>query len=166
MTDEILHQTTQIIQTNFAQTPYPGDDNIGWGCGSEGYELGKAFRGKHWKELSVELLLQHRWQIPCTTSQGFRFYIPAWMLATFSQYDKLIEPVVFNLSPPIGSDMRDHFLKHVAAFTPQEKFAILTFLQTLRELHPLDYEMELDLLPEELQKLVRAIAFWKSESKV
>src|SRR5215203_4936125 len=114
MAEELRQRVAKQIEEAFADTPYPGDDNIGWGCGSEGDYLEKAFQGKLWKELSLELILEHRDQLPCTTPEGFRYYLPAWMLTVLFHYevkrvDILYESLISNLAPRQGADMRAHF---------------------------------------------------------
>jgi hypothetical protein len=165
-TDE-LEQVTAQIEAAFAETPYPGDENIGWGCGSEGLELEKAFQGKHWKELTLNLILEYCSEIPCTTAEGFRFYLPAWMLGVLLHYDKvdvLSEFVVFNLSPPYDSTELYHFLQHTGGFNRQEKAAILSFLEALLRLYPLEWEYDLSSPPEH-RSIYKAIEFWKSTSQ-
>ena len=35
MAQEIRQRVAKQIEEAFADTPYPGDENIGWGCGSK-----------------------------------------------------------------------------------------------------------------------------------
>ncbi|MEO8606855.1 MAG: DUF6714 family protein [Chloroflexota bacterium] len=166
MSQELREKVAKQIEEAFADAPYPGDENIGWGCGSEGGMLEEAFRGKHWSELSLELILDNRDKLPCTTPEGFRFYMPAWLLAALLHYEMpkaydLCQSLIFNLCPQDDSAMQEHFLRHIAKFNAQEKAAVLAFLEAWKELHPDEIEMEV-ILPARLRKLSLALAFWKN----
>jgi len=64
MSEDFARQVAQQIEAAFADTPYPGDANIGW----DGIE--DALRGKHWRELSVDVLFQERGELSFLTAAG------------------------------------------------------------------------------------------------
>jgi hypothetical protein len=163
---ETLEQVTAQIEAAFAETPYPESGIIGMGCGWEGEEIQQALSDKHWKEITLELMLEHHDQIPCTTPAGFRFYLPAWMLAALLHYEEaedISDNLIYNLSPPSGTEMLAHFLYHVSAFNSREKTAIFAFLNAFRQLHPSEYEFEETFQGN--RTLHRAIEYWKNASQ-
>lgn len=158
--EEVSQKIVRQIEEAFADTPYPGDSNIGWGCGWEGKEFERVLRGKHWKELSLEIIFTHRDELPCTTPEGFRFYLPAFMLATLLHYDEidtLSGNLISSLSPDNG-DLYEHSLKHLSKFARDEQVAILAFLKSYLKLHPGDYGLDSPVYGPILEK---GIEFWE-----
>ena len=181
MTDQIdvLRQNVaKQIEEAFADTPYPGDNNIGWGCGSEGKEFEEVVRGKHWKDLTLDFIIKHRSNIHCMTTDGFRFYLPAFLLAIvwhWEEVDTLPIGVFRSLTPPdyvdaerifqlfpnlnnissISDDVDEqmyHFIRQIRVFSMAEKSAVKLFLET----YP-------DLFPQEIylyDRVKRAFEFW------
>jgi hypothetical protein len=121
-------------------------------------------RGKHWKELTIDFIVQHREEIECVTADGFRFYLPAFMLAVLLHWDE-VDTLPLNLisalTPPKFKDSQrafklrpklaqsysleehnrtqmDNFQKKVKACSPMEKAAVKAFLDAYPSLFPQD----------------------------
>src|ERR1700730_10480138 len=80
------------IETAFAEVPYPGDERVKGGdydltedFGTGGY-IGRGFRGKHWREISIDVLRLNSWQTSLTfmTPDVFHFYLPAFLLGSLT----------------------------------------------------------------------------------
>ena len=172
MTDEkekeaLRQRVAKQIEEAFANTPYPGDDNIGWGDRDDEREIEQALRGRHWRELTLEFIYSYRQFISFLTPAALRFYLPAFMLATLNHYsevDTLSNSLIFNLAPPEDKDddMQEYFSARASKFNHVEQKAILAFLETYLPLHPEDFdygEWESVFKP----ILMDAISFWKNK---
>src|SRR5215470_1697678 len=156
MTDS-LQQTAQLIETAFAETPYPGDDKVA-AYARYGRSIADALRGKHWSEVPVEALHRHRWEIFLLTPVTFRYYAPSFMLASLlyhEQMETLPDNLLFSLSPQrdehihnyFAGEYNDYFSRRAASFSPEERVAVLGFLEAFAELYPEPQRLyDIDLL--------------------
>jgi hypothetical protein len=165
MTHELREQVTQHIHAAFANTPYPGDENVA-AYARYGRSLADALRGQHWSEVTLEALIQHRWEIFLLNADTFRFYVPVFMLAALYHHDEveiLADNLIFSLTPQreehvnnyLAGEFNDYFSKRVAAFEPAEKTTIRSFLDAFINLYgdqPLVYDIDLP---------TQTMAFWQ-----
>src|SRR5258706_12502111 len=96
MGEELAQQVARQIAKAFADAPYPGDDDIGW----DGIE--DTLRGKHWRELPLDVIFRERGELSFLSAAGFRFYLPAFMLGVLKYYDevdKLSGNLIASLCP-------------------------------------------------------------------
>src|SRR5262245_57884025 len=101
MTPELQQQVTGEIEAAFAETPYPGDDNVA-AYARYGRSIADALRGKHWSAVELEVIREHRWEIFLLTPETFRYYLPIFMLAALYHYeetDTLAHNLIFSLTP-------------------------------------------------------------------
>ncbi len=147
MSTELMQQTAHVIQTNFAQTPYPGDEKVA-AYARYGRTIADSLRGKHWSEVPLDVMVRHRWEIFLLTPVTFRFYAPSFMLATLMYYDQmdtLPDNLLFSLTPQrqehinnyFAGELNDYFSRRAAAFNTEEKAAILAFVEAYAQLYPL-----------------------------
>ncbi|MEZ4672334.1 MAG: DUF6714 family protein [Anaerolineae bacterium] len=147
MPDTLTPRVAHQIEITFAETPYPGDDHI---AGYQADEIAAAFRGKHWRNLSPELLHKYRWDIFLLTPEAFRFYAPALMLAALlhhQQVGTVTDNLIFCLTPQSqdqinnyhAGEYNDYFSRRASAFNAAEKVAVLAFLDTFVAVYPLGY---------------------------
>ena len=165
MSEDIARQVARQIEDAFADTPYPGDANIGW----DGID--ETLRGKHWRDIPLDIIIRDRSEISFLTSAGFRYYLPAFMLAVLRHYqevDQLSEYVVVSLSPepqgelphPNERDLSRWLTERTARFSPAQSSAVLAFLKSYRVLHAADFAESVysSLLDSALQ-------FWEAKVK-
>lgn len=97
----------QEIKTAFGDMPYPGTERIVNDL--QGYDLERKqikeefSRYENWLDVPRELLLQERDALPLFEPQGFRFYLPAYMLFALEDYegtDMIPESIVHSLTLP------------------------------------------------------------------
>lgn len=150
------------IHIAFPPNEYPGDEQIipiRSPMDLEAIELLGAFKGKRWTDLTTETLLFNHDALSYFTPAGFRYYLPAFMLASITDWDSadiIPECVIFNLTAPSstesgGIDFRDR----LAVMSDQQKATIADFLEYLDKKH--HHDNPPFLLPQEsLEK------FWKS----
>lgn len=163
--EDLRTQTGQLIESTFASTPYPGDDKVA-AYARYGRSIADDLRGKHWSEVSLEVLRQHRWEIFLLTPVTFRYYAPVFMMAALFHHPELeafADNLIFSLTPKreehinnyFAGDYSDYFSRRVAAFSPEERATILSFLQTFSELYPNEHLLyDVDLVG-------TTIAFWR-----
>ncbi len=143
---ESLQQTVQFIQSAFAETPYPGDDKVA-AYARYGRSIADALRGKHWSDVPLDALVQHRWEIFLLTPVTFRYYAPSFMLASLlynEQMDTLPDNVMFSLTPQrdehihnfFAGEYNDYFSRRAASFSAEERAAVLAFLETYAQIFP------------------------------
>ena len=81
----------QEIRDAFGDMPYPGTEYITndlEGNDLERNQIREGFsRYEDWQDVPRELLLQERDALPLFEPQGFRFYLPAYMLFALEDYE-------------------------------------------------------------------------------
>ncbi len=112
----------------------------------------EAFKGKHWREVSLETLISNRDHLSFFTPEAFRFYLPAFLIALLTHpnpldLDVLNENTVSNLSPNYdwGIDQfKEIFEPRVAVLDAAQKKAIKWFIEWYvdrsKQYNPPDYE--------------------------
>lgn len=165
MTDSALDQTARQIEAAFAHTPYPGDDHLAL-PNYEDDAIVAALRGKHWSELTLEVMYRHRWEWFALSPESFRFYLPISMLAVLYHPDEMgvfTENLVFALTPQFDEHIQnyfdgnfiDYFSSRVGAMTAAERGAVCAFIAALAQVCP-DAGMVYDI---ELQ--AHTLRFWQ-----
>lgn len=150
------------IKEAFADTPPPTDWKIGydWWEGEEN-NMETKYKGKHWLNLPFDLLFRYREKLPFMTQQGFRYYLPAYMLSLLVFEHKMDTMVYFILDQLIPPTLRcrnswtilsktysyterdDRYFEYYRAyhFTKGEAEAIFSFLEAFKPIY-LDGEPE------------------------
>ncbi len=165
-TEAARETAAQAIHTAFAEVPYPGDDQV-TAYARYGRSIADALRGKHWSEVTLDVLAQHRWEIFLLSPDTFRFYAPVFMLAALYHFDELDtfpHNVLFSLTPQreehihnyFAGEFNDYFSRRAAAFSREEKNAIRIFLETIAAMHP-DEEWLYDI---DLERMT--LPFWRA----
>jgi hypothetical protein len=141
-----IEKIREEVRAAFAGRPYPGDDNIALrqpGCpGYEGEGVERFFRGKDWREITVESIMENRELdlnafIFFLTADGFVYYLPALLVMSLDidglPFD-LGEALALNLTPPpphAREGWREQFSRMVGLFTPDEKRVVVHALEYL-----------------------------------
>jgi hypothetical protein len=163
--ENLRDETAQVINSAFANTPYPGDENV-TAYARYGRTIADALRGKHWQDVTLETLVQHRWEIFLLAPETFRYYLPVFMLGALYHYDDLDSlpaNVIFSLTPQrqehinnyFAGEYNDYFSRRAAAFNTPEKAAVVSFLEAFSQLYPPE-----DLLYD-IDLAGNTLAFWK-----
>lgn len=130
----------QAINDAFSDTPYPGDVNIVDDMRGEGTIVAETFRGKHWKEVSPETLFFYKNSIPFLSADAYRFYLPAFMLASLDNQD-ILEFVLYSLDPKSNID-ETAFFRKAGRLNKPEKIAVKLFLEFIKDKYSRDYPQE------------------------
>ena len=128
----------QIVEDAFRDIPYPGDDNIS----SEDHcfecsDMARAFRGKHWKEITLDLLLKDCLGsgLPLFKPAALRFYLPAFILVSIDEFVEAdtIPDVVLDLLTPEPAEPDSRFVAKFDPLARQQKRAVRLFIEYLLE---------------------------------
>jgi hypothetical protein len=142
VTEAFREELASQIEQAFANTPYPENGDVG-------YEL-EDIEGLHWKEVPTSLLRAHRDELSSFTPEGFRFFLPALLIAVIlhpDQVDTLTWNIIGKLAPPepesdIRAELFDFleitFRQRVSVLSPEEKAAVRAFVEAYDQLEPLD----------------------------
>lgn len=141
-----VEQLRREIHDAFAWRPYPGDDNLGlrrpdcpW---YEGEEVNGFLRGKDWRELTPESILNYPGGpgdlMAFMSCEGFVYYLPAFLKLSLD-FDRAVDvasSMLFMLTPPgagtIYAESRtERFLERVSSLTPGEKRVIVQVIEFL-----------------------------------
>ncbi|KFA90911.1 DUF6714 family protein [Archangium violaceum] len=137
MPDSRREALQRQIEAAFADAPHPGDDRIGYDADDwESAELARAFKGRQWKELSPVELQYHSSSF--LSSEGFRYYLPAYLLAALEDHGNLMPHTVYGLTLPQGSSpeeqrLRAWQLERFEVLSPTQKRAVRAFLEFARD---------------------------------
>ena len=86
------------IRAAFAETPYPGDHELcGSDQGDEPAEYAMELRGLQWRSLHPELLARNYAALSFLSDAGFRYFLPAFLIADLSGDESNADPV-FHLT--------------------------------------------------------------------
>lgn len=137
----------QELKTAFGDMPYPGAECIvnDWGVNDlERKRIREEFSGyENWLDVPRELLLQERDALPLFEPQGFRFYLPAYMLFTIEDYDgadMIPESIVHSLTlPDAGTELYEFVRERLVLFSEKQRKAVLHFLEYLERCHAVDF---------------------------
>lgn len=133
----------QILQKSFRRHPPPtGADFVPDRAAPEtARTIRDLFAGRRWYELDPELVVDHAETLWSMGVQAQRYYIPAFLLATFhAQKDWVYtNNLILGLLLPLRNEdnpARDEFLRFPDSLTDPEKSAIRIFLEYTAVQHP------------------------------
>jgi hypothetical protein len=158
--ETLRQRVVKQIEEAFSDTPYPQETGI------YGYSIDYDLQGKHWKEITPDIIFRQRGELSFITFEAFRFYLPVFMRAALLHYDEvdtLPGNLISHLAPePPESSHYDYALRKHNHFNQVEQAAILAFLEALRRLYPAEYsDVELVFGP----LLDSAIEYWNERLK-
>ena len=162
MQEEKIKEFVEAVENAFRGMKYPGDNHIVRESNvliDDRETTLKSFKGKHWQEVSLDTLIKNRDHLPWFTPNAYRFYLPAFLIASILYYEKvdvLKNNTLYSLTPVESDDpLYNRFIEEVIGFDPAQKNVIRQFLKLYAELDP--FTLQLD--PK--RNLQRAIKFWE-----
>ena len=120
------------IGTAFATTPYPGDDKLcGSEQGNEPAEDAMELRGLKWQSAHPVLLARCYTAMRFLSDAGFRYFLPAYLLADLAGSDSNADPVVQLVYGMEDKTItwRQHSLDRFKSFNREERRAIIHYLE-------------------------------------
>lgn len=132
------------INEEFGDMPYPGDEHIVYdnsGTHPECEEVKAALKGRHWRNVYFEALDQLRPALLFLSPDGYRFYLPAFMILSivdFRRADIIPDEVIRSLTLPDKADVERirelaNLYPAMRPFSLDEWEQILTTLTTAYE---------------------------------
>lgn len=132
-----LDALKQQIEAAFADAIKPEDDRIGYDPhDGESQELAYAFKGKHWKDIPREDLQYN--SSTFLSPEGFRYYLPAYLLAALDDHGDLLPRSVYGLMPdppdrPSTDGLSEWQRTRFEPLSPLQKHAVRAFLEYVRD---------------------------------
>ncbi len=164
MLEKERKEFVEAVEKAFMETEYPGDDDIVYKTSlhlDDSRTTLKSFQGKHWRDISLDTLVLNRDHLPFFAPRAYRFYLPAFLIASilhFEKVDVLKNNTLYSLTPPLPEDSwYSSFHEQVSGFEPAQRHVIRVFLKLYAKLDPSA------LLYDPHKHLQRATRFW-SES--
>jgi hypothetical protein len=71
----------KAVEAAFANVEYPGDDHIVVKTDvvvDDRDTIYDSFKGKHWRDLTMDILIENREHIVFLTPHGYQFFLPAF----------------------------------------------------------------------------------------
>lgn len=137
MANTRLDALRRQIESAFDSGPPPAEDRIGYNPYDwESQELTQTFKGRHWKELTPAEL--HDNSISFTSAEGFRYYLPAYLMSALTDYGDLLPHTVYGLMLPEDTlppeeSLRPWKLERFEGLSPEQKHAVRGFLEYARD---------------------------------
>jgi hypothetical protein len=168
------------IRTAFLQASSLTDDRIVLalpGSDPECDQILKAFGGRDWKEVPSKTVRTFADALPLFTPAAFRYYLPAYMLASLEEgasepfsnaepdsgFDNgdVMDFVLYRLTLPESAEDCSYFLERAQQFSRDERGAVARYLETVAERKKTDWPGE--ELASQREEIARAIRFWAAD---
>jgi hypothetical protein len=135
------------IRAAFADTPYPGDDQLASGGGDESSEIGVEFRGLRWQSVHPELLAHQYTATSFLSAAGLRYFLPAFLLSDVHYslsgdplYESNADPT-FTLTHGLTGQVETQFTETDWRAYAERQFATFTRAERLAIIHYLEYQL-------------------------
>lgn len=133
----------QLLQKSFRSHPPPTGDDLAAAIGDAqvSKEIRDLFTGRRWYELDPEFVVERADMLWDMAAPAQRYYIPAFLLATFNETTDWVytNNLLLSLFLPLRNEddpARERFVKFLDALTAEEKSAIRAFLEFTAAEHP------------------------------
>jgi len=101
-----VNQLKEQIKNAFQDVSYPGDNHItgpSIAPGTELYDIQQVFKGKHWLDITGNILSTQSDSIFFLSVEGYHFYLPGFMLACIDDFEEMKNiagQLIHTLTPP------------------------------------------------------------------
>lgn len=134
----------QCIEDAFANTVYPGDQNIATNpshC-DECSDTDDFFQGRHWRGLSgPDQKLQTGWGgLSFLSPPAWRYFIPAYLIVGIGDGEHSEDAAwsaLYALSPAQG-DLSEYFQERASGFSPAQQICLAAYAAAFSEMEPED----------------------------
>ncbi|MHB1037231.1 MAG: DUF6714 family protein [Pirellulales bacterium] len=136
--NECVKQLTDAVRRAFWDVSYPGDDIL---LADDCYDLHELERlqfrewNSHWANVPDNVIEQHANSLPFLSPEAYRFYLPAFIIYTLEKPESsapVLPFVVYDLMDT-AEGRRDCYERRIALLSPEQKCAVLDFLQYVRD---------------------------------
>jgi hypothetical protein len=119
----------------------------------ERLELQRELKGKRWPEVPMAVLRREcGTEITWLSATGFRYYLPAWMIAALDD-GNVLSGVIGALAPREPAELHEFLLRHISELDDAQTDAVVAFLEYVHAapdggvIDQLDRERVATLLP-------------------
>jgi hypothetical protein len=140
-----VEEVSAEVRRAFRETPHPGDGFLrGSFEGDEPLEVARAFSGfQAWADVPTPILDGHYTALGFLSEGGFRFFLPAYLVADLEGHLRTADPV-FHLTHGFAEGSRsafvnprrygamtwlDHARTRLSVFAREEAAAVVTYLE-------------------------------------
>lgn len=146
------------------QEPYEGDVFIEayYFDDERVYESSKAFIGKRWHELPLEIVVRTKDNMYLMTSEAFFHFFPAFLIAVIeetNEADTLIDTLLFCMNPEQLEDTperKQSLTKAISMFNLEQLQTIVSYFEEFTKIFPTDRYI---FSPDDDVKIKGCIAF-------
>jgi hypothetical protein len=141
------------VEEAFAHVPYPGDDKLLRYPGYyENDDVLATFRGKHWKDITPQMLVVHQHSLSLFSPEAFRFFLPCLLISAMLHSDVtdlLWGTLFYNLAP--GHSDMDFLNERTNLLDARQKSVVRRYVEL--------YVQTETSLPDPRKE--QALAFWR-----
>lgn len=147
-TSEFLRKAgplNRLIDKAFARVRYPGDTALLHPSYSGANAEVRGFQGKawtsDWRRIPREVVEENYCSLLFFSPQAFRFFLPAYMSCALTagngdRTSSVLSFTLYCLNPEVNEQaFLEHFLGQVRGFIAQQKEAVRSFLELIRDEH-------------------------------
>ena len=134
-----VQQLKQLLSESFKNSGYPENDIVERGSSATDavrHTLFDAFKGKHWQEISHDVIDKNFENLPLFSDVGFHYYLPAYLqrcLDDFSPRNLTCEFTIYFLCRLITEQDNPWNLSRVRLFTDQQREVVRRFLRLVKD---------------------------------
>lgn len=126
------------IKKAFQETTHPGFGNVvepGFACDTERIEVANLYASVAWSELSFGFVDSARWTVSFLTIQGFRYYLPAFLLgALHPRGGDVLDSVLYRLRAPAWRSLSlEDWAQGMDGFSREQRDVVVEFLQWCKD---------------------------------
>ena len=126
------------IEAAFAGGEFHGDRIVDDPLDAESADLAAAVRGKRWREVPVDAIIDNRYGLPFFSAEAFRYYFPAFLIAALAYpiaTDVLPLSAYSNLCPPEDNPrLMPWFLERVTGFNASQRKVLRAYVERYNRL--------------------------------
>ncbi len=153
-----LHEFRVELDQLFPTSPRPKDDQLPGDKDDDRLpEILKDFYGNDWHSIDAETVRIHRDLLDYLSAVGFRYFLPAFMLASFGEDHasaELLGILVLHLTVPKPTEpTRSYVLDSIREFSLPQRVFIRSYLERL-----LDEELDDEWLRADIEQALSS--FW------
>jgi hypothetical protein len=131
--DPEVIQLIDLIRTAFADTPYPGDDDLcGSEMGDEPSECALEFLGLDWRTIHPALLAENYASLSFLSDNAYRYFLPAYLIADIHDAPEVRQYQEVSTAEPV--------FHLTITFYPNDKAYNQEFIESFKSMGTVDDE--------------------------
>lgn len=129
-----------LIEKVFSKVKMPERGSIVSMNDPESLDVENSLCGKPWQSISPELIYSNRVGIFFLTPQAYRYYLPAYMLASIRDLtatDNVADSIIYGFT--FREKCKDFTYSRLRAFTSEELDVITEFIKFMKQEYPNEF---------------------------